>query len=487
MRDLVKWQFVSFVSRMLAMALGIVQTFVIIRILTVGEWGLVQLAVSIGGALGIYQHLGLASASTREISSAENKNQIFKIFVTSTFVRYCVTLPLAFGLFFFSKHIAVNLYKNADLIFPLQVYAVSLVFQGTQSILNSVISGTKRFKELFIYQVVIAGVSVGLYIPLVYLYKVSGFFYAFLAFNVISSIVLAVVAFKPFKGKLVFPKKDEFMVLLKEIFSISMAIYVVKIIYTNWEKLGSNFLGLFNSPEVVAIYAFALLYAKKLMNISDSVTAVNLPVLSEKYTKDIKDFSETFSKNFNKVFSLIVFVAAFASYFAPIVIRILVGSDKYDASLPLIAPMVLAFMMYSFINIFNSSVLIPAKLSKSMVFSYGLLIIGSGAFFGAAYKFMDLLPAVAWGMAFGGVVSFFGMNLIIKKKLKSTFFNIDHTVILIQAFSIAWLCIIDDIIVKAFAFVPFAFLLGWSFFISEFIQKSDVVYIRSKIKLPGKK
>ncbi|MFC1700100.1 oligosaccharide flippase family protein [Patescibacteria group bacterium] len=487
MRDLVKWQVVSFTSRMLAMALGLVQTFVIIRILSVGEWGLVQLAVSIGGALGIYQHLGLASASTREISSAKDKKQITKIFVTSAFVRYCVTLPLAVGLFFLSKHIALNLYKNSDLIFPLRVYAVSLIFQGIQSILNSVISGTKRFKELFIYQVAIAGVSVGLYIPLVYFFKVSGFFYAFLAFNIISSIALSVVAFRPFKGKFVFPNRKEFIVLLKEIFSISIAIYVVKIIYTNWEKLGSNFLGLSNSPEVVAIYAFALLYAKKLMNISDSVTAVNLPVLSEKYSKDIKEFRMTFSENFNKVFSLIVFIGAFASYFAPIAIRVLVGSDKYDASLPLIAPMVLAFMMYSFINIFNSSVMIPAKLSKSMVLSYGLLIIGSGAFFGVTFKFMELLPAVAWGMAFGGIVSFFAMNMIIKKKLMSVFFHTDHTMVLIQAFSIAWLCVVENVVVKGFAFVPFAFLLGWSFFISGFIKKSDVLYIRSKIKLSRKK
>jgi len=65
MKDLGKWQFVSMMSQGLAMVAGLVQTFVIIRILSVGEWGLVQLAISIGGALGIYQHLGLVSASTR--------------------------------------------------------------------------------------------------------------------------------------------------------------------------------------------------------------------------------------------------------------------------------------------------------------------------------------------------------------------------------------------------------------------------------------
>ena len=54
MKELGKWQLISFISRGLAMALGLVQSFVIIRILTVSEWGLIQLGVSIGGALGIF-------------------------------------------------------------------------------------------------------------------------------------------------------------------------------------------------------------------------------------------------------------------------------------------------------------------------------------------------------------------------------------------------------------------------------------------------
>ena len=103
MKDLGKWQLVSLLSQGLAMLLGMVETFLVIRILDVGEWGLVQLAVSIGGALGIYQHLGLVSASTREISSAKKDEDIFKIFITSSVVRYFVTIPISVGLFWRGK------------------------------------------------------------------------------------------------------------------------------------------------------------------------------------------------------------------------------------------------------------------------------------------------------------------------------------------------------------------------------------------------
>jgi O-antigen/teichoic acid export membrane protein len=483
MKELGKWQIVSMIAQGLAMLSGMVQTFVIIRILSVGEWGVVQLAISIGGALGIYQHLGLVSASTREISSAEKKEDIFKIFVTSAVIRYCVTLPIAVVLFFYSKNLAVNLYHNESLIIPLKMYALSLVFQGVQGILNSVISGMQRFKTLFIYQVAISYVSILLYLPLVYFYKINGYFYAFFLFNVISSIVLSFMAFKPLKGKLLLPSKKDFVRLFKEIFSISVAIYVVKILYTNWEKLGSNALGLFNSTEVVAIYAFAMLYAKKIMSISDSVTTVNIPVFSERYVKNFAEFKETFVKNFNKLFSLIIFTGSFAAYFAPDVIRILVGSDKYNSSFPLIAPMVFAFIIYSFINIISSSVLIPAKMAKSMVGSYVFLILGSVISFFAIYKFMDLLPAVSWAMVLGTILCLTFMIYWIEKKMKFSFFNIDHVAILIQGLFIAWLCTIDIFWLKLGAFLPFAGLLLWSLFIAGFLQKKDIVSVITKLKV----
>jgi len=473
MKELGKWQVISFVSRSLAMLLGLVQTFVIIRVLSVGEWGVVQLAISIGGALGIYQHLGLASASTREISSASDDKEVFKIFVTSAVIRYVITLPIAVGLFFAANYVAVDIYKNAVLVLPIKIYAITLIFQGVQSILNSVISGTKRFKQLFLYQVAIAAASVVIFIPLVLAYRVNGYFYAFFMFNALSSIVLGYIAFKPLRGSMQFPSRSDFKRLFKEIFSISMAIYLVKIIYTNWEKFGNNVLGLFNSPEIIAIFAFALLYAKKLMSISDAVTDVNLPVLSEKYVKDIDDFKKLFTRNFDKIFISVIAAAAFASYWAPEIVSLVVGGDKYKDSYSLISPVMFAFILYSFINIVKSSVLIPAKMVKHMIIGFVLLLTGTAAFFFGTYHNIGALPGMAWGMAFGAVLSFLYINIAIGKKLKFSYFNIDHLVILVQAFSISMVAFLPLNIKIPFFIILFALLI-WSFFIPGYLTKSEI-------------
>jgi len=461
---------VSFLSRGMATLIGIAQSFVIIRLLTQSEWGLVQLAVSIGGALGIYQHLGLASASTREVSASENKDEIFKIFVTSAVIRYCITLPLAIGLFLFAEKIAVSFYKNSGLIVPLKIYAATLLFQGFQSILNSVISGTKRFKTLFGYQVVIAFISLFLYIPLVYLYKVNGFFLALLGFNAVASVILAVLAFYPLKGHLKMPSRDDFKRLFRDLFSISFAIYFVKIIYTNWEKLGTNVLGIFSSTQVIAIFAFAMLYAKKLMNISDSATDVSLPVFSEHYVKDIDTFKTAFQVNFNKLFFIVLFFAIGACYWVTEAVYLLLGAEKlaeYSASIPLILPLLLAFIFYSFINLIKSSVLIPAKLTWHMIISYLVLLMGSLGFFWLTKNSQDPLLSMSWSIAVGSLLSFLVMSFSIKFK----FFNIDHWVLLLQAGFISSLNWMPFSFFKIALFVILMVLFLWGSKVAGFMPR----------------
>src|SRR3989344_2197191 len=470
MKDLSKWQLVSFVSRGLAMAAGLVKSFFILRILTVGEWGVIQLALGIGGALGIYQHLGLASASTREISTAKKELDVFKIFFTSAVIRYAVTLPIAAGLFFASDYLATKVYSVPEMAHLLKIYALILVVQGGQSILNSVIAGTKRFKQLFIYQAVISVVSVFLYIPLVYKFRVEGYFYAFAAFSLISTITLTVLAFRPYRSMLQFPTFKDFKILFKDIFSISIGIYLVKIIYTNWEKFGPNTLGLFVDAQVIGIYGFALLYGKKLMAVSDAVTDVNLPVLSDKYVNNIEEFKSMFAHNFNRIFSLILLGAIPAVYWVREFVNLVVGSGKYDAALGLVLPISFAFVFYSFINIITASVVIPAKMVKEMILGYVLMILTTALFYFATLSQLGHLLAMAYGMFTGGMAGLLFLIVLSQIKLNFKYFNHDHYLILLQCLVIAYMGFINGLLVKVVAYLLFLVLFFAAIYVSGFVK-----------------
>ena len=482
MKELAKWQIISFISRGIATAIGILQGFIIVRLLSVSEYGIVQIAASIGGVAGIYQHLGLASGSTREISAAKDDTEVFTVFVTATVIKYLVTVPLAVGLFLLADRLALQTYNEAALVFPIKIYSVVLMLQGVQSIFNSVISGTKRFKHLFLYQAVIAVVSLFLFVPFSYVYHVKGYFLALALFNLVSSIVLGFIALKPLKAKMLMPNKADFKKLFKELISISLAIYAVKIIYTWWEKSGPLILGTEISKEAVGIFAFGMLYSKKLMAISDAVTDVSLPVLSEKYVKDFVNFRELFSDNYNKLFVFITFVGMCVIYWAREVIQVLVGSHKYDLAFPLILPLVFAFVFYSFINIIKSSVIIPAKMIKEMITSFAILLAVTVGFYFVSHDRFGSLMAMSLAMFFGSFLSFLAMGALSKLKLRFPIITHDHILLLIQAGVIAYVGFINNILLKGLVFIFALGLFWWSVLITRFVRKEDLVYGFSKFR-----
>ncbi|MBD3366149.1 oligosaccharide flippase family protein [candidate division WWE3 bacterium] len=474
MKSLVKLQVYSFISRMSAMLLGMIQTFVIVRVLTVSEWGVVQLAASIGGAFGIYQHLGLSSGSTREISAAKDDEDVFKIFLTGLIIRYLVTIPIALFLFFSANNLALNKYSNAALILPIKLYALVLIVESAQSILNSVISGTKRFKQLFIYQSLIALISVCIYIPLVYFFKVNGYFYALALFNLIGTLTLTVVAFKPYLGKISLPSKEDFVRLFKELLSISLAIYVVKIIYTWWEKSGALLLGLDLSSEMVAFFSFALLYGKKLMLISDSATTVNLPVLSEKFTENLYEFKELFVNNFNKLYVFILGAGFAAVFWAREIFYVLVGGNKYDSSLPLVLPLVFAFVFYSLINIIKSSIVIPAKKVFIMIASFVIMIVVTvGGFFLFGDK-LDPLIAMAYFVALGSFSGLLFMSFAGSFKLQFNILGWKHFVLLVQVLGMSLSFLLQNVWLKVILFIVFVWLYWWAVTLTGFLTKEHV-------------
>lgn len=481
MRSLVKLQAYSFISRMTAMALGMVQTFVIVRVLTVSEWGVVQLAASVGGAFGIYQHLGLASGSTREISAAKDDKDVFKIFMTGLIIRYLVTIPIALFLFFSADNIALNQYNNPALLMPIKLYALVLLVESSQSILNSVISGTKRFMQLFIYQALIALVSVCIYIPLVVIFKINGYFYALALFNLIGTITLSIIAFKPYFRQLEFPSREDFVRLFKELLSISLAIYVVKIIYTWWEKSGALLLGLDLAAEMVAFFSFALLYGKKLMLISDSVTTVNLPVLSEKYTEDLSEFKRLFTKNFDKLYVFILGAGFFAIFWSREVFYVLVGGNKYDPSLPLVLPLVFAFIFYSFVNIIQSSIIIPAKKVSVMIMSFVLMIgVTVGGFF-LTRNIMDPLISMSYSVALGSFLALLFMCLSAYRKMKFNILGVKHFLLLIQVISMSLCFMVKELGTKAILFVVFAGFYAWASSETGFLTKDHILVAKDMV------
>lgn len=434
MKELGKWQTVSFLSRMVSQIIGLVSSVIIPTILTVGEFGLISLANSIGKTFGVTQNLGLASGSTREMSKSTNSHSdLSKILFTSILIKYVISFPLAFGLFLFAEKLAIGKYSAPEVVLPLRIFAVILVVQNIQSLFNSLIQAMQRFKLLFTYQIVIAVLNVCIFIPLVYLYRAIGYFYASLIFNTLASIFLGIIALYPLRNSFALPTKDEFKEISKAVFVVSLGVYAVKIIFTFWEGIGPLVLGLHLDTTQIGYFSLALFYCAKLMTVSDSVTDVNLSVFSKQYSLNSTEFKKLFIPNYNKLFVIVTFISLGALFWKFEVIT-LFFKDKYLDSVPLILPIMLGYVLYSFVNIFKSSIFVPAKLMPELILSYSALLTGTVGSYYLLFKFMILdrpLLAMSIALFIGSLLCFLLMAYFGSKRLSLNFITPGHVILLL--------------------------------------------------------
>ena len=549
MTHLIKWQLISMISRFTAMGIGIAQGIFVVRLLSTADYGLVGVVTAVGSLAGILMHLGLVSGATREIAAAAGKGEshpldeverpalrncqtsesdslrrkesdsfpdsgelpaserlegVFKIFISALLARIAVALPIFLVLFWGAPVLAGNVYHHPEITTAVRLYALVLLVQAPQGIFDAALSGLKQFKSVFIFQVVIALVSLLLHVPLIWRFQFYGYFWAMLALAVVHTMVLCFLIWRTFclsvservqpargglnpVGKLSTGQENSkfealnskqipmtkiqnykqfgtfgFGILklfrisdfgfrisvadvkanLYKILSVGLSLYVVKIIFTLWQRFGPLVLGRAASATEVGIFNFALFYSTKLMTASDAITDVNLPFFSGKFDKGLVEFKKLFLANFQKIYAFITLAAVSAIYWSPELVRLVVG-HKYDDSLRLIPWLVGAFWCYSFINIIKSSLLVPARLNRDMIVSYSLLLLGTvGGYYGFGFSLRchpelvsgsdtAVLGAMALGMLAGGILALayqwfalrrtLSLNILTRRTLTLTF------------------------------------------------------------------
>lgn len=420
------WSIISIMSRFFAVFIGLIQSVIIVKLLTVSDYGLVGLVTSIAAIVGVYQNLGISSGSTREIAAAKDKSEAFKVFIGSTIVRYLISLPLVLGLFFFAPYLGNTVYNRPEIINPLRLFSLILFIQALQSVLNSVIQGIKEFKFLFIFQALISIVSIIIYIPFLIGYGYIGYFYALLAFNIISTIILGIYVLKVFSGHLVFPDYKELKSIAVSVFSIGLFVYFIKIIFMQWQKLGPVLLGKDLSDEMLGIFSFALLVASKITTISDAVTDVTLPSMTSVFEKSRHEFERIFLKGNGKAYFLILFSSIILVIFKFEIFQFVdfvfgfIGKNpittRYKDAFVIMDPLILAFWAYSHINLLKSGLAVPSRKLWGALTSYILMFLVTIVVY-YSYSFANQLMGFSLAMGIGALFAYIVFMVFIKKEI----------------------------------------------------------------------
>lgn len=408
-------QIISIGAKAVTTVLGIVQSIIIIRLFSPAEYGLVGLVMSIGGVVGVSQHLGIVDGAIREIAVLDKKREIGKVFWVSHLVRQMVTIPLSVGLLLAAGLIAGKVYGRPEIQTFLQVFTGVLVLQGLQDVMGATLTGMKKFVELYVVQIITAAINVAVFGWMVWQFGVAGFFWAIILTTTLMVVLLFIVIMRMLRENLELPNWTDIKKYGWRVMRIGAYMYAARIFFIIWQRLPILMLGGVLSADQLGYLNVSQTFGSKLTIIAMALSEVNLSWMSSLYTKQRDEFAKVVTRNMQRVLVLMMGIALLLLFFIPEILNYVIGTE-YLAAHKIILVMTLGFFLYTLIDIGTSSVFVPADAPRLRAYTY-MSMTGVTGIIMLGLLFLNPNPLLsAWAVLAGAVIGYVLMVVITKVK-----------------------------------------------------------------------
>lgn len=400
--------------------LSILQTAIILRILTLAEYGIVGIVVSLGSLVGVSQHVGIVDATIREIAVATDPRRRAHVFWVSLWFRLLVTAPISVALALLGPFIGARVYPLPDVPRLIQLMSVILILQGIQGVVGGAYTGQRAFGRLYLFQLIMAVVNVPLFAGMTAWHGVQGFFEAVILTTVLFILLLSVFLRDALGGILAHPRLSDVRAVLRDIVHTGMWIYVARILSVAWQRVPVLILGRWASPEVVGLFNAALTFGSKLVILAAALGEVNLAFLSSAFAKSRETFRNLARETLEDVGAAVLLGAGFLALFADVLLRVLAGEAGVSAAV-VTALVTWGYGLFAFLDIAANTVFVPARRAQFRALSFAALFGGT---LGTIVLLRDLpLAAAGAGTLVGGVLGLLAGELLARTRMGLTLFS----------------------------------------------------------------
>jgi stage V sporulation protein B len=372
----IKGVFILLVLSVLGNFIGYLTRLVLTKTISVEEYGLFYAVLSLFMFLMIFTNLGFGSAVVKyvsEFNTRKKQGEIkFIIFYTS-FFRLAVTSIISLILFLSSGYLSKNYFSDSNAKILVILFAIGLFFMTINQILTRIFNA---FKNNFLMGI-LEFTQKMLFFILVIISLIFGFKGIFMpVYSFLISIVIVTLFFfflLILKTDFLKYKLKKSRKLQKKVTLFALASFLTGVGYTIIGYIDTLMLTYFSSLKEVGIYNVVLPTIMMFAFFGKSIYQVFLPIVSEMWSKNIKNKIKTsfyiikkYSLFIITPFTLILFI------FPKIILNLLFGSEYVSGYISLmILSIGIIFLTISFIN---QSVLTgigkPEEVTK-------ILIIGS--------------------------------------------------------------------------------------------------------------
>lgn len=361
-RKAVKHLGIMYSSRAVSAVLRFAVSILVVRTLGAEHFGVLTIATVIMSISGRLIELGLTTTMIRKLSlhiEEGEDEQAVAIFKRIYTIRIQVSLAFMLLAYFLAPVVAVRVYGNAGLVWPLRMAVLGAFVYNMYYHSEAVLRAFEKFKQIAV--VSIAGQVVRTLLILIFAYFSILNVETTLAAN-IAQILIGFIASSFLIPSKMYRLKTKISYPLRDIGSYSGWMFLFIILFMVFDRLDVLMLGYFKAASQVGIYSVAFILVKPFELIPETFNTVFLPKVS-KFRKKFE--IKRYFKDTIKVTSLIGVMGIIAIFVAEPIVVTFYG-EEFAPSARLFQILIGAFVLLTMINPIN---LVAHTINKPELFS----------------------------------------------------------------------------------------------------------------------
>lgn len=361
---------IIFAGTIIGMFLGFISNIIIVRYLSIGEYGLFSLALTVVGIAAALSPLGLTEGAPRYIAYYRGKGRDEKVagVVSSTLLISLIMSLLFFIVLFLSSDvISMGIFHDHSLSWPLRLLSISLPFYVLTQTLISIFRGFSAVREKVYFENVLPNVLKTLFFVAVVIFNLSlvGVVWAWISATMITFATFVAYSLRRLRAHIRTHGGSEG--ILMELLSFSLPLFgqsVLSIIITSTDKL---MLGYFKTQELVGQYAVALSLTSLISVVLISLAFIYIPVVSQLYAKHLlEEIGNVYAVLTKWIFSASLPIFLMLFLFPAPVLSIIYG-EKYMQAGVAVQILALGFITHNFLGPNGMTLIVVGKTKVFLV------------------------------------------------------------------------------------------------------------------------
>lgn len=396
LKQVARGAILALTGRVVAVGLAAVITPVLVRYISIEEYGNYVLATTMLSVFALVATLGIDQGATRFIAYSlgrEDRSKLQGVVRSSLAISLLAGTVLAVVLFAISGLVASRIFHNPGLSLPLRIFALGVPFLVLVHIITAIFRGFESPMVPAFFQNVQAGIFL-LFLGMVIWLGLS--FTGVLWISVAAWAATALCLLALALNRLHLPLKGKTLPVGKELLFFSLPLLGTSMVNNLISWIDPLMLGYLRSPEVVAFYSAALALGVGVLLARDSIAVMYLPVVSRLYSAGSKN---EMMRHYGVVtkwqFVIALPALLLLVLFPDVILRTFYGS-RYLVSAPALQVIALACILQPSLGLSGMALtamgqtrflLVTASITLAIHIVLNLILIPSFGFIGAAISF----------------------------------------------------------------------------------------------------